>query len=68
MITKITNTVYIDTESVIALKKTTLCCMGYGLEIHMKNGNKIVLENLYTTEEIDKIIDKILGDNNNELK
>lgn len=68
MITKIADGVCIDPESVIALKRTKITNQIFGLEIYMKNGNIIVLENLYTLEKINEMINRILGGVNNELK
>ena len=70
MITKIADGVCIDPESVIALKRTMKYTYNrlYGLEIYMKNSNIIVLENVYTSEKIDEMVNKILGGVNNELK
>lgn len=68
MITKIADGICIDPETVIALKRTTICNRVYGLEIYMKNGNIIVLENVYTLEKINEMVNKILEGVNNELK
>lgn len=66
MIIRVSDDVCIDPESVIALKKTTIYNRAFGLEIHMRNGNTIILPNGYTKEKVDEMIDKIVGDGKNE--